>query len=529
MLRRWLGAEEGTIVDLLRARAHLAPQAPLLADDDRVISNGLALEEAERICGLLTNEGCLRRGHPVASYLSNRVEEYLWRLGANLGGHVHVSLNREYRGNMLKDVLQRSEASWLVTEHAAWPQLRDVLQPVEPLHVVFVDAVPDGFPREPGLIALGPEAWRSQTPCRGVHAHPDDCASVLFTSGTTGRPKAVRLPHNLFVRGGAYLAAAWGLGPKDVFHAWSPAYHIGGQLYQFGTALASGASCAIFPSFSRSRFWEQVDRFGCSFTAGFANIATYLLSAPSSDRDALHGLRIALLAGISPGVRAAFEGRFGVQCVDSYGMTEAEPIACSLPGVTPTGACGPVNPDFAVRLLDEHGREVATGSAGRVQFKSRHRSVMMLRYVEDATVDRPGPAGEAEWFTTHDLARFDAELNLHFIGREKAALKRRGENVSPREVEVAILGCPGVSECVVVGIWLEGSAEPEIKAVVVPEAGRALTAPEIAAWCEKQLPRYMRPRFVELVPELRYTEVGKLEASLLTGVGSGVWDATACG
>jgi carnitine-CoA ligase len=526
LLRRWLERDDGSLVDVLRSRAERSPAEPLLRDEASCLTNADVLDQCEHIAGFLRGAGGWARGCAVASYLTTRIDEHLWRLATNLAGGVYVSLNRDYRGAMLSDLLQRSDPVWLVTEHAALPTLAalDALPHVRGVVVVDGPAdarVPHGVAKVEGGHCLAAPRWSG--------ASPDalDCASVLFTSGTTGRPKAARLPHSLFVRGGSYLAAAWGLGERDAFHSWAPAYHVGGQLYQLGIALLAGASCVVFPTFSRSRFWSQVARFGCTYTGGFGNLATYLLANPPASSDRGHTLRVALLAGVRSETRHTFERRFGVTCVDSYGMTEAEPVAASIAGRSPAGCCGPVNPDFDLRIVDSLGQRVGPETTGRVLLRPLRAGVAMLGYREDDGSTVPAECDADGWLRTRDLGYLDRAGNFHFVDRERNALKRRGENVSPREVELAICRAPNVKDCAVTGVWLDEGAEPELKVVLAAEPGRQLDPAHVAVWCGQELPKYMVPRFYQVLPALPYTEVGKVDIARLCEATTIVWDGAA--
>jgi crotonobetaine/carnitine-CoA ligase len=327
--------------------------------------------------------------------------------------------------------------------------------------------------------------------------------------------KAALLPHNLFARGGARIVESLTLTCDDVFHDWAPLYHIGGQLHMTMAAVCAGATLALVPAFSASRFWSQVAQSRATLACGFANIAHYLLAMPESPHDAHNTLRLALIAGLTAPVKQQFERRFGVQCVDSYGMTEAEPLTLPAPGETPDGSCGRVNPDFEVIVADDFDRPQPAGRVGRVLLRPNAPYVMMLRYDrdDDATVE----ATRNLWFHTTDLARFDERGFLFFVERESAAIKRKGENVSARDIERVLASMPGVADCAVVGARTPGAVDPEIIAFVVPASGHEhLSTAHVHAFCVEHLARFMVPSIVNVVASLPYSELGKLRRDELT-------------
>jgi crotonobetaine/carnitine-CoA ligase len=526
-LMRLLGKEHASIPELLRAQAEHQPEHIYLREGSAGWGFAEVLERAERFAGFARSLGLASDTERIATFLSKRREAYLARFGTLLAGSVHVALHREQRDLLLQDMLARSRAALLVTEAAAW----EVLAPLEVRslrHLLFVDAIPnaarDALPSTWRHVALHtPEGIQQTTPWAGVTPKPSDCASVLFTSGTTGRSKGVLMPHNQFVRGGARIAKAWGIGKADVFHDWMPLYHVGGQLHATMTALAAGACLALFPRFSTTRFWEQVGLSGATVALGFANMGAYLLAEPEHPEHTQNTLRVVLLGNATAELQNAFEHRFRVRVVDSYGMTEAEPLTLPVPGATPPGSCGPVSPDFEVAILDEADAPLPADAVGHVAVRPRAPFVMMQGYDGEpqATVE----SWRNLWFHTRDLGRLDAAGIFWFCGRERDALRRGGENISARDLERVLMIHPGIGDCAVVAVTPAPGAEAEIKAVVSPAEGASLDASEVHAFCTDRLARFMVPRYVEILTRLPYTQVGKIRREDLTELTPLTWDA----
>ena len=226
-------------------------------------------------------------------------------------------------------------------------------------------------------------------PAEPVAGRPGDIATLFYTSGTTGRSKAVLVPHNMYCRGAAHLVDCFGYRSDDRFHDWMPLSHIGGQLHVTMTAIVAGACLIQFPAFSRHRFWDEVRASDATVFSGFASILSLLLEAPASPDDRRHRLRVGLIGNMPAELLTAFERRFGVTLLDTYGMSECEPVTLPRVGAMPAGSCGRVCPDFEVAILDEDDRPLPTGEAGRICVRPRVPDVMMQGYEGDAERHSP--------------------------------------------------------------------------------------------------------------------------------------------
>jgi crotonobetaine/carnitine-CoA ligase len=492
-----LGAGRATVGQLLAARRASTPDRPFLTWEEQSWTYAEGLAEAERFSGWLLREA--REEIRVASFLPNRPEAVWAWLGTLLAGDVYVPLNRAHRGPVLHDMLVRAGAEVLVTDREGLALLpRDVHA-----RVVLVDG-PDW-----AAVRAGEARTRPAT-------DPAAAAELLYTSGTTGRSKAVVLRHNHLVRGAGWVAWSLGLTPDDVVHAWLPLFHIGGQLDMALSFIVAGGSIALQPTFSRSRFWEQVDRAGATCFIGFSNVLEILWSLPPRPGEHETTLRAGIMGGIPPALHRPFEERFGVHLHDVYGMTEAEPLALPHPGATaPVGAAGPANPDFEVVVLDENGVPLAPGRDGRIAFRPRVADVMAVTYEGDEEAFEASQLNG--WFQTGDLGRMDEAANVFFIDRLKHAIRRRGENISSFELERIVVGHEAVAECSAIGVPSD-LGEEDVKVVVALEEGAELEPEALRAWCADRMAAFMVPRYVEIVDELPRGPTGKVEKQKLRSV-----------
>jgi carnitine-CoA ligase len=498
LLANLTGSDRSTVPAVLSAQVARSGERPFLRWGGREWTYAEAWDEIGGWARLLADAG-VGPGDRVASFLSNRPETLWAWFAAHVAGAVYVGLNREHRGAILEDMLVRSRARVVVTEREGL-----ALLPADPPRI-DVDALPAldcGAPRLPDV-------------------HPADDASILFTSGTTGRSKAVRICHNHLVRGGSRFAESVGQTPDDRWHAWMPMSHIFGQLHVTMATVASGGSLALYPRLSVSRFWSQVEDDRCTIFGGLGNMLRMLWHAPDRDAHRDNPLRVGLLATPPPELRDRFAAAFGVELVDSYGMTEAEPVTVPGPGMPPT-SCGRENADFELAVLDDDGNRLPDGAVGELAIRPRVADVMFRGYEGDA--EATVAAWRDLWFHTGDVGRRDADGWYYLLDRRKHVIRTRGENVSPSELESIVRRHPAVRDCAAVGIASE-SVDDDVKLVVVAEDGAALDPAELHAWCAGEMASFMVPRCIELRTELPYSTLGKVDRPALVDTPDSAWRA----
>jgi crotonobetaine/carnitine-CoA ligase len=496
-------AEAASVPALFAARAERTPEAPFLRWEGRTWSYREAWEEARRFAAwvkLRRAEGDLTR---IASFLPNRPEALWAWLGTLVAGATYVPLNRAHRGAILADMIERSGAALLVTDAAG----RDDLPDLEGSSVRVVSEW-----EEIGALA----------PAAPAAPGPGDLAELMYTSGTTGRSKAVELSHNQLCRGAGWVAWSVGLGPADVFHGWLPLFHVAGQVDTVLPTVIGGGSVALYPTFSRSRFWDQVAESGATLFIGFANVARLLYLLPPRSDDAESSLRMGVTGAIPARLSVDFEARFGVRLHDIYGMTEVEPMILPPPdAATPAGSCGRPNPDLEVAVLGADGRPATLEEIGEIACRPRAPHVLTGGYEGDPEATAEAMAGG--WFHSGDLGRVDADGFFYFVDRIKHSIRRRGENVSSWELETIVSGHPEVVEVCALGVP-SPLGEEDVKVVVVPVAGAELDPAKLRAWCEGRMAAFMVPRYVEIATALPRAETGKVMKEELRDV-SGAWDA----
>jgi crotonobetaine/carnitine-CoA ligase len=350
----------------------------------------------------------------------------------------------------------------------------------------------------------------------------DETFAVMYTSGTTGRPKGVLVSHRMLRLSGEAVALVSAAQAGDVMIMWEPLYHIGGA-QMIVLPLIREVTLALVEHFSASRFWQQVRTYDATHIHFLGGILQILLKQPPSALDRQHGARIAWGGGCPREIWRPFEERFGVQIRECYGMTECSSITTYNDNGT-LGAVGRPAPWFAVELIDPSGMPVATGERGEIIVRTSLPGAITRGYLSNPEATARALRGEA--FHTGDLGSFDAEGNMYFHGRMTDSVRVRGENVSAMEVEQVVAKHPAVEDCAMIGVAAE-VGEQEIKLFVKRKEGAALAPQELSEWLAERLAPYQNPRYIVMVSEFERTASQRIMKHKLAAKGEAMWDRMA--
>ena len=344
---------------------------------------------------------------------------------------------------------------------------------------------------------------------------PDAVAAVMYTSGTTSRPKGVLVTHAAYLHAGDVVAAQLRVRPHDRQLIVLPLFHGNAQYYSTMSALVSGASIALAPRFSASRWSAQTTALGATVASLFAAPIRMILAQQSGEDDRAHALRVVMFAqNVSMAQAAQFESRFGVPLLQLYGMTETvfpplmnplyerrEPLSIGLPV-----------PGARIRLVDEAGRDVEAGEPGHLLVAGEPGRTILTGYLND-----PAATGKTlidGWLHTGDMALADRDGYLFFVDRAKDMIKRAGENISCTEVEAVVNQHPAVFESVAVGIP-DQIRDETLALFVVTRVGGTVGADELREFCRARLSSFKVPDVITFVDNLPRTSVGKVQKHLL--------------
>ncbi|GGS90827.1 long-chain fatty acid--CoA ligase [Nonomuraea spiralis] len=343
-----------------------------------------------------------------------------------------------------------------------------------------------------------------------VPTAPDDTAAVLYTSGTTGRPKGAELTHlnllvNTMVSDEMFPADPEG----DVALAVLPLFHSFGQVAVMNVSVRRRATLVLQPRFEAGAALELMRGEKVTMFAGVPTMFWALLSELRAGGAAPPpALRVAVSGGAACPVEVLkdFEAAFGVPILEGYGLSETSPVACfNRPGrPTRPGTIGLPVWGVEMRLVDGDGNVIEGGGPGEIAV--RGHNVMKGYYgrpEETEEVLRDG------WFLTGDLATRDEDGYYAVVDRTKDMIIRGGFNVYPRELEEVLMTHPSVSLAAVVGVPHASHGE-EIKAYVIPAPGAAASEDELIAWCRENMAAYKYPRLIEFRESLPMTVTGKI-------------------
>jgi long-chain acyl-CoA synthetase len=337
----------------------------------------------------------------------------------------------------------------------------------------------------------------------------DDTAVILYTSGTTGKPKGAELTHANLARNAEVSDGLFGAGPEDVILGALPLFHAFGQTCGLNTALLSGAALALVPRFDPEEVLATIERRGVTVFEGVPTMYAALLHHPDRERFDVSTLRVCVSGGAALAVEIlhAFESALGCVILEGYGLSETSPVACfNHPDrERKPGSIGTPVEGVEMRLVDADRRPVAEGDVGEVAIRGHN---IMRGYF-----NRPEATAEAidseGWFYSGDIGRVDEDGCFYIVDRKKELIIRGGYNVYPREIEEVFHEHPAVREVAVVGIPHAELGE-EVGAAVALTPGADADAAEIKEFVKARVAAYKYPRHVWLVDELPKGPTGKI-------------------
>ncbi|WP_211188388.1 class I adenylate-forming enzyme family protein [Gordonia asplenii] len=339
---------------------------------------------------------------------------------------------------------------------------------------------------------------------------PTDAAAILYTSGTTSRPKGVVVTHANYLHAGTEVARHLDLGSDDRWLVVLPLFHANAQYYCTMSAMVAGASIAVGHRFSASNWARWAHELRPTLASLFAAPVRMILRAPRTDDDGRNGLRATLFAQhLDADDVADFESTFDCPLIQLYGMTETIAPATfnQLGPDRRADRIGPALGGRVLRVVDAAGNDVADGEVGELLVGGLPGQSLMAGYLNNP--DATASAMADGWLHTGDLVAVDADGSYRFVDRAKDMIKRSGENIAASEIERVVDAHPAVAESAAVGV-----ADPVYDEAIVVHAvlapGAQASPDDIISWCAQRLARFKVPDAVVLCTELPRTSVGKV-------------------
>lgn len=514
---------EGSFITLSDRLHHWARNHPdhdfLRAPGRNPLTYGQAEQSVEQLAAGLTGLG-IGAGDCVALLMTNSPEQVLVWMALNRIGALHVPLNSALSAELLARSVALVSPSLIVADVDVAELAQSVLHASggRTAHLVLNgdEELAHTNLTVDGLKVEGPVP----RPARGAL----DPATMLFTSGSTGRPKACVLSHRYLVRAGEIHAYYLSLGPNDALFTPFPLFHIDAATLTVSAALAVGATAALSPRFSASRFWDEVRYCGTTVFNFMGATANILWKKAPSATDKDHAVRLAWGVPM-PACEPEWRERFGFPLIEVYGLTDAGlPVYQPLDLPRRAGSCGQVIAEYELCIADEAGQSLPPGTTGEILIRAREPGLVTNEYfaMPDVTAD----AFRGGWFHTGDFGRLDADGFLYFHAQGAEVICRRGENIAASDVEEGVNIHPDVRESAAVGVPSE-LTEDDIKVFIVAQPGVCIQPATLWAHCAKVLPRHMVPRYVQIVPDLPKTPTQKIERHKLRELGltPDTWDS----
>lgn len=488
--------------DVLGERARLTPdrEALVVVESGERFTYAQLDARASRTASALAARG-VRRGDRYAVLLHNSSEFLDLFFAAGKSGAIVVPLSTRATAHELAPVIADAAVSAIFFGEE-FSTIVDSLRPALPPGAAVV-RVDDEWSR---TIA-------GTAPADFARCRPEEIYALLYTSGTTGRPKGVMIPHRMVAWNGYNTAVCWGLRDDDRSPIFTPLYHAGGLGAFLVPIITAGGTIVLHRRFEAGEVWRTIEAERCTVALGVPTIYRILADAREFETADVSSIRW-MISGGAPLPLSIIERyqRRGLVFKQGYGMTEVGVNCFSMTveeSFRKAGSIGRPMMQTEARIMKADGAEAAAGEIGELQFRGPHVSLGYWRNREAtaAAWDEDG------WFHTGDVARRDEEGFYTIVGREKEMIISGGVNIYPAEIEAALLSSPSISDAAVVGVTDEMWGEVPV-AFIVPLAGRVPLQEEVNTFLLTRIGRHKLPKryvVLEVLPRTAYGKVVKGE------------------
>jgi long-chain acyl-CoA synthetase len=487
-----------TLPDLLRVRAKAEPDQPFVRFKDRAYTYGEFDAWTDELAGGMAELG-VGPGDVVSVFLPNCLEflEAWWAI-IKAGG-VLGPVNPAYTGTEAGYVIGHSEAVALVTDQRGAGVISPQREGLDRLrHVISVDGGGDVTLEE-----LAGRGNGTPSPQREL----DDLVAILYTSGTTGKPKGAMLTHRNELVNTTQGAELVPLAAGERVGMLLPLFHANAQVVTTLIPMMIGCEVVMWERFSASGFWPTVEALQPVTISAVPTILAAVLGAPGAPERG-NSLRYVICgaAPLSVELLRAFQERFGIRILEGYGLTETGCIASINPfyGARKVGSIGLPLRGQQMKIVGADGQDAPAGDYGEIVIKGPN---VMAGYLKNA--EATAESIRDGWLHTGDIGYADDDGYFYIVDRSKDMIIRGGENIYPREIEEVLYEHEAVLECAVIGVPDEVRGE-EVLAIVAPRPGSELDLDELSAFAADRLAKYKLPHRFELRVELPKTPTGKI-------------------
>lgn len=504
---------------MLQRWAQKQPQHTALLFEDRRWTYAELNAWANRIAAVLRAQG-IQKGDKVAILMDNRAEVLACAAAVVKLGAVAGMINHQQRGDVLAHSLKLTHSKAMIIGEECIDALQGAgFGPDQQPDIAWLwegDAeAPEGWL---DLRARSDEASAMNPPETARVTMRDPCF-YIFTSGTTGLPKASVMTHYRWARGMAGLGQmTMRLKNDDVFYCCLPLYHNNALTVSWGAVMGAGCTLALSRKFSASRFWDEIRRFDATAFSYIGELLRYLLNKPETPNDRNHRVRVITGNGLRPELWDAFQQRFGIEHISEfYGASESNLAFANGFGLNKTAGFCPL--PFAIVEFDADEEKPVRNAKGFMKKVKRGGVGLLITEITDrAPFDgyTDKKAGEAKllrdvfkkgdcWFNTGDLIRDQGYRHIQFVDRVGDTFRWKGENVATTEVEAALNRFEGIEQAVVYGVEVPGADGRAGMAALTLAEGVRFDGAALAEHLTTALPAYAVPLFIRLKAEQQTT------------------------
>ncbi|MDN4494328.1 AMP-binding protein [Ureibacillus aquaedulcis] len=455
----------------------------------------------------------IKPGDHVTLHLPNNIEFLTtWFALAHIGA-IMVPTNILSSADEMHYVINHSESVLLITEEEhveKFLQMTGELPTIQHIILTRFKNQSTTLLNYDHLIAKA-----STDSSRFPEVRAQDVVGMLYTSGTTSKPKGVQVTNANYIFTGELMSKCIVATEDDRMFIVLPLFHGNAQYYSSMPALVVGGSIALTEKFSASRYFKQAKSLGATVGSLFAAPIRMILAKDYDANDKDNPIRLVLFAqSIAEHQIQEFEEKFDLKLLQLYGMTETVgiPLINPLNGIRKNLSIGRPSIGYEVKLIDENGDEVPNGAVGQIAVKGVPGRTIMKQYFKNEEATRQ--TLQNGWLLTGDNARIGEDGYFYFVDRVKDMIKRSGENVAAQEVESVLTQHLAVYETAVIGVP-DDMRDEAIKAFVILNKGMRVTQEELIQFCKVRLAKFKVPDSIEFVEEFPRTPVGKIQKHIL--------------
>ena len=505
---------ERTVPFLFRRALSFFPDKTFIRSADQSLTYSEFNDLTNCCANRLAHQG-LKKGGKLGIMMHNSIAFVHSWIAASKLGVIYVPINTDYKGDILQYQLNKADVSHLIVDASLAARVLDVINELPQLQEVIVyddeEAKADLTLLE-SHCAVGKfeNFLTGNTTEPSVEILHTDPLAISFTSGTTGPSKGVLATNCHVISFAIDWITACQFDLNDRLYTPLPMFHAIATWLGVIPTFIVGTEIAFVKNLSISRFWDDVRQYNSSVVHGIFAMVPMLLKQPKRGDDKDVPARLFYIGQRNE----TFEERFNCRIVEVYGATETGIVTYTPLEEEPAkGSCGRANTSsYHVAIVDDEDNIQPAGVVGEIVVRPAQPFSMIQEYynMPTETLD----AFRNLWFHTGDNGRLDGDGFFYYVDRKKDAIRRRGENISSFELEVVLNSDDRVAECAAIAEPSE-LGEDDVKMVVVPAAGIALTAPDVWDLCEKRMPKFWVPRYIEFRESLPKTPNQKVQKYLL--------------